>query len=216
MNATLSHPTIVPGSRLLMEDVDWATYTHFLKMFAESSTVKLTYDRGTLEIMSPSIRHDDQSRNFVLFLHVLAEEWNLPLKAAGSTTMRRRPKQAGLEADECFWLKNSPRMAGRRSLDLGRDPPPDLAVEIDLRRSKMNRMSLYARLGVPEVWRMRKKGLEFFHLDGKKYAPAAMSLAFPGLEPALIEKFLENAAEAIDVNHVLREFRVAARKCRMK
>jgi len=198
-----------------MYDADWATYSHFLKLFAESPTAKLTYDRGVLEIMSPSLQHDEDSRAFVYFMQILAEEWGLPLKAAGSTTMRRKLKQAGLEADECFWLVNAPRMAGRRQLDLSRDPPPDLAVEVELpRRSKLNRMALYARLGVPEVWRLGKKGLAFFQRDGSTYQLVATSVAFEGLTPAIVEKFLDKAAEAGDVLGVLREFRQIVRKIR--
>jgi Uma2 family endonuclease len=217
MIQTLARPTIGAGSRIVLHDVDWATYTHFLKMFGESPTAKLTYDRGVLEIMSPSLQHDDGSRAFVYLIQILAEEWNLPLKAAGSTTMRRKQKQAGLEPDECFWLTNAPRMAGRRQLDLGRDPPPDLAIEIEVsRRSKLDRMSLYARLRVPEVWRYGKKGLAFFGLEGKKYQPVPTSVAFDGLTPAFVERFVDKAAEAGDVLGVLRGFRVAVRKVRAK
>lgn len=217
MPQTLARPTLGPGSHIVMYDADWATYTHFLKMFAESPTAKLTYDRGVLEIISPSLQHDEDSRLFVSLVQVLAEEWNLPFKAAGSTTMRRKLKEAGLEADECFWLINAPRMAGRRQLDLSRDPPPDLAIEVELsRRSKLNRMSLYARLGVPEVWRLGKKGLLFSQRGGKAYLPASTSVTFPGLTPALTEKFLGKAADAGDVLGVLREFRAAVQKIRVK
>ncbi len=213
MVAAVVRPTIGPGSHVVMHDVDWSGYLHFLKMFDESRTAKLTYDRGTLEIMSPSLSHDEESRAFVYFMKILAEEWGTTLKAAGSTTIRRKQKQAGLEPDECFWLANAPRMAGRRQLDLRRDPPPDLAIEVEKsRRGKLDRMSLYARLRLPEVWRHGKKGLAFFKLEGKQYLPIATSFAFPGLTPALVEKFIAKAAEAGDVLGVLREFRVAVRK----
>ena len=216
MVRTATRITVEPGSHLLMSDVAWTTYSDFLKMFSESPAVRLTFDRGMLEIMSPSLHHDDESRFFVSLIQILAEEWGRPFKPGGSTTMRRKPKQAGLEADECFWLDSAPQMAGRRQLNLRRDPPPDLAIEVELRRSSINRMALFARLGVPEVWRLRKTGLTFHTLAGKKYDETATSVAFPGVTPALIEKFVNKAAEAGDVLGVLREFRVAARKCHAK
>ena len=217
MVAALARPTIGLGSRILMHDADWATYVYFLKMFAESRSARLTYDRGTLEIMSPSLQHDEASRVFVSLIQILAEEWNLPFKPAGSTTMKRKQKQAGIEADECVWLANATRMAGRRQLDLGRDPPPDLAIEVEVsRRSKLDRMAVYARLGVPEVWRLSKKGVSFYRLAGKKYEPAITSVAFDGLTPILVEKFVAKTAVAGDVLGVLREFRTAVRKLRAK
>lgn len=215
MPQTFPHPSLGPGSHILLYDVDWQTYSYFLKMLAESRTAKLTYDRGVLEIMSPSVQHDGDSRFLVSLVGVLAEEWQLPFKPAGSTTMRRKPKQAGLEADECFWLANARRMAGRRRLDLSRDPPPDLAIEVELsRRSKLNRMSLYARLGIPEVWRLGKKGLAFYQRDGKTYQLVPTSVSFGGLTPALVEEYLDKATEAGDVLDVLKELRVAVRRIR--
>ncbi len=217
MVAVNARSTIGPGSRILMHGIDWDTYTYFLKMFEESRGARLTYDRGALEIMSPSLPHDDASRAFVFFLQILAEEWKLPLKAAGSTTLRRKQKQTGLEPDECFWLANAPRMAGRRQLDLRRDPPPDLAIEVEKsRRGKLDRMALYARLRVPELWRLGKKGLAFFRLEGNGYVAASTSLAFPGLDPVLVEKYIAEVAEAGDVFGVLRDFRAAVRKLRTK
>lgn len=216
MAQTVTCPIVQPGSRLLMHDVDWTTYNELLAIFCGSPTVRLTYDRGILEITRSSPTLQFHSRIIVFLIQTLAEEWNLPLKAGGSVTMRRKPKRAGLEADESFWLANAPRMAGRRQLNLHRDPPPDLAIEVEVRRSPLNRMSIYARLGVPEVWRLRKSELTFLILDGKKYVEAATSLAFPGLTPKLVEKFVHKAAEAGDILGVLREFRAATRKCRGK
>src|SRR5215469_16685196 len=161
-------PPVVPqpsGARsLLLRDVEWQTYSRLLKAFAERPGVRLTYDRGVLEIMSPRIDHDDDGRLLNNMVFVLTEELGLPLKRGGSTTLRRRLRQRGIEADECFWIANASRMAGVRRLNLRRDPPPDLAIEVDVANSSLNRLSIYAALRVPEVWRLDGDQLTFYVL----------------------------------------------------
>src|SRR5436190_2363972 len=116
--------------------------------------------------MSPRLEHDDDGRFLGDLVFVLTEELGLPLKRGGSTTLRRRLKQRGIEADECFWIANAPRMAGRRRLDLRVDPPPDLAIEVDVTHSPLDRLSIYAALKIPEVWRLKGDELLFYVLGG--------------------------------------------------
>ena len=98
-----------------------------------------------------------------------------------SVTLRRRKKQRGLEPDECYWVASSPLLRGKTKLDLRTDPPPDLAIEVDVTNRSLDRMSIYTALGVPEVWRLSKGVLTFQVLQGKGYRPRANSLAFPTL-----------------------------------
>src|SRR5438105_1466791 len=116
------------ASTLVLEGVSWSEYSDFLHAFAERPGYRLTYDQGTLEIMSPLIQHEDDGWFLGRLVAVLTEELGLPLRAAGSTTLRRRLKKKGIEADESFWIENAHRMEGRRTLDFRRDPPPDLAI----------------------------------------------------------------------------------------
>ena len=101
-----------------------APYTRLLHVFADRPRIRIAYDRGELEIMSPSLEHDDASRILAILVFVLTEELGLPLKSGGSTTLKRRLKRRGIEADECFWIANAGRMTGRRKLELRIDPPP--------------------------------------------------------------------------------------------
>jgi Uma2 family endonuclease len=191
---------------LHLSGIDWQTYSRLLRAFAESPGVRLTYDRGEVEIMAPLLVHDD-ARFLGDLVFVLTEELGLPLKRGGSTTLRRRLKRRGIEADECFWIANAPRMAGRRRLDLRTDPPPDLALEIDVSRSSLDRFAIYATLGVPEVWRLAGNVLTFYALSGKKYDEVAASLSFPLLTPADLFGFVQQARQAGDENAVVRAFR---------
>jgi Uma2 family endonuclease len=195
--------------------VDWRTYSRLLCLFAERPGLRLTYDRGELEIMSPLLEHDDDGRFLGALVFVLTEELGLPLKRGGSTTMRRRRKRRGIEADECFWIANAARMAGRRRLDLRTDPPPDLAIEVDVSNSSLDRLSIYAALKVPEIWRLEGDSLSFHVLaaDGT-YELAAASRSFPLVTPAELLPFLQQARQAADENAVIRDFRAWVRQRR--
>jgi Uma2 family endonuclease len=202
-----------PGSCLRLSGVDWRTYSRLLRAFAERPGIRLTYDRGELEITSPTLEHDDDGRVLGTFVFVLTEELGLPLKHGGSTTLRRRLRRRGIEADECFWIANAHRMAGKRRLDLRTDPPPDLAVEVDVTRNSLNRMDIYAVLGVPEVWRLDGNTLSFFVLGaGRSYSSAAVSRSFPLVTPADLLGFIQQARQAGDENPVLRQFRAWVRQ----
>jgi hypothetical protein len=122
---------------------------------------------------------------------------------------------AGIEADECFWIANAHRMVGRRRLDLRIDPPPDLVVEVDVTHSSLDRMSIYARLGVPEVWRLDGDALTFHVLgEGGRYTLAPTSRTFPMVTPADLMRFVHEARAASDMSVVLRAFREWVRERR--
>jgi Uma2 family endonuclease len=197
-----------PGQSLRLSSVDWRTYSQLLRAFAERPGIRLTYDRGELEIMSPLLEHDGDGRFLGRLVLVLTEELGLPLKPGGSVTMRRRRKRRGLEADECFWIANAHRMAGKRRLDLRVDPPPDLVIEVDVTHSSLDRMGIYARLGVPEVWRLDGNTLTIHVLgEDKKYAPADASRSFPLVTAADLMGFLERSRRGGDDNEIVRGFR---------
>jgi len=208
MIQALSLPKAIGGQCLRLSGVDWLTYLRLLRTFEERHDVRLTYDRGELEIMSPLLEHDDDGRFLGDLVYVLTEELGLPLKRGGSTTMRNRLKERGIEADECFWIASAHRMAGRRRLDLVIDPPPDLAIEIDVTHGSLDRLDIYAALRVPEVWRLEGDTLTFFLLgENGAYTSASHSLAFPQVTPANLLGFVQQARQAGDENPVTRQFR---------
>jgi Uma2 family endonuclease len=209
--STVSAPPVV-RERLLLEGVDWRTYTRFLHIFAERPAYRLTYDRGALEIMSPSPEHEFDAELLGRFAVVLTEELSLPIKSGGSTTIRRRRKQRGLEPDRCFWIANEAAIRGKRRLDLRVDPPPDLAIETDVTSSSLDRMSIYATLGVPEVWRLDNRTLTFHALGAKRsYSAVSHSLSFPLVTAADLMPFLALCASQ-EENSVLRQFRAWVRQ----
>src|SRR5438105_4906220 len=198
----------VPATRhLVLAGVDWHTYTRLLHVFAERPSVRLTYDRGDLEIMSPLPEHESDADMLGRFVVVLTEELGLPIKAGRSTTFRRRGLRRGLEPDNSYWIANEARVRGKRRIDLRMDPPPDLAIEVDVTSSSLDRMGIYAALAVPEVWRLDGPALSFHVLGtGGRYAESAHSLAFPVVVPADLVGFLALRSTR-DENAVVRQFR---------
>src|SRR5262249_18549134 len=207
--STVSHPR--QARPAVLYGIDWRTYMRLLRAFAGHRRFRLTYDRGTLEIMSPLLEHDGAADLLGQFVVVLAEELNVPYRAAGSTTLRRRRRRRGLEPDRSWWFASAARMLGKARLDLRTDPPPDLAIEVDVTHSSLDRMSIYADLGVPEVWRLTSQGLTFNILERGKYQIRPTSLAFPRLSPADLTVFLSRLGQDYDLT-ILRQFRAWVRQ----
>jgi Uma2 family endonuclease len=192
---------------LVLDNIDWATYSKLLRAFAERPGYRLTYDRGGLEILAPRLTLDDDGGILGDMVFILTEELGLPLKHGGSVTIRRRRDERGLEPGRCFWIANADRMAGRRRLDLGRDPPPDLAIEVDATHSSLDRMAIYATLGVPEVWRLTDDTLSF-HVLGNRgiYRRESRSRSFPQVGPSDLLPFVQEARVAGDEIPILQRF----------
>jgi Uma2 family endonuclease len=201
----------VTANGLLLRDVDWPTYGRLLRAFAERPGIRLTYDRGTLEIMAPLIEHDADGDFLGALVRSLTQELGLPVKGGGSVTLRRRKKRRGLEPDRCYWIANEHLVRGKKRLDLRVDPPPDLAIEVDVTRSSLNRMSIYASLGVPEVWRLDGLTLAFYALGPSgTYTEQSPSPTFPQVTPADLLLYLR-MRDTQDENTVLRQFQAWVR-----
>jgi Uma2 family endonuclease len=200
------------GSIVRLSGVDWRTYSRLLRVFAERPAVRLTYVRGELEIMSPRLEHED-SRFLGQLVIVLTQELGLSVKIGGSVTLRRRRRQRGIEADETFWIANASRMTGRRELDLRVDPPPDLAIEVDVRHSSLDPLSIYAALGVPEVWRLEGDVLTFYaRRDNRRCDTIVKSDSFPFVTPDSLMPFIQLARQGGDDNRVIQQFRTWIRQ----
>jgi Uma2 family endonuclease len=203
--STATAPSAAPPSAVL-QDIDWPTYTRLLWAFEGRRRVRMTYDRGTLEIMSPLWEHEQPAYLVGRFIDVMTEELGLLCRAGRSVTLRRKRKRRGLEPDNCYWIANAPRLQGKRKLDLRIDPPPDLAVEIDVTSSSIDRMSIYAALSVPEVWRLSTEGIAFHILEAGAYQVRTNSLSFPQLASADLPAFLAQWGQTDDTT-LVRHFR---------
>jgi len=197
MSRLLSTPSIVPTSlddvqHLVLESASWDLYEHLLKEIG-NRPIRMTYDDGRLEIMSPLPEHEDPKRMIGRMIEMLTWELNMPVKSLGSTTLRRKDKAKGVDPDECYYFRDEKKMRGRKRLDMRKDPPPELVVEIDITSRSIDREPICAALGVPEVWRYDGRKLQCLHLKDESYVIRKHSLVFPFLEPALLQKFIRRA-----------------------
>jgi Uma2 family endonuclease len=200
-------PASLTGQRLVLHAIDWRTYARLLRVFDGRSSVRLTYDRGALEIMTISPEHEWYKRMLGRFIEAITEQLCLALAGYGSMTFRRRRRLRGLEPDQCYWIANEATMRGRTHIDLTVDPPPDLVVEIDITSSSLNRMGIYSILKVPEVWCFDGQTLRFRLLqpDGT-YTDGATSRTFPWLAPADLLPFLALRGQ-LDENAIVGQLR---------
>jgi Uma2 family endonuclease len=189
---TLSHPPKISLDgiqHLVLEDASWELYEKLLREVGDRS-IRITYDRGRMEIMSPLPEHERPKKFIGRMIEALTLELDIPMASFGSTTLRRREKARGLEPDECYYFRNEEKVRGRKRMNLKKDPPPELVVEIDVTSRSVPRQPIYAALGVPEIWHYHHR-LQCLHLVEGKYQVRKMSLAFPFLEPALLQQFID-------------------------
>ncbi len=201
------------AGQVVLYNIAWSTYEAIVAENRNPGT-RFTYDRGTLEIMSPSEERERFKRLIGRMIETMTEELQIPIRSAGSTTWKSQAREQGLEPDECYYVANEPRVRGRDEIDLSVDPPPDLAVEVEITSGWIDKIPIYAGLGVPEVWRYDGKTLrvELLQADGS-YAPQSQSSAFPFLPLAEIPRFLERR-NATDETSWIRSFRQWVRRLR--
>ncbi len=198
---------------LFLDEVSWETYQAILdEVEGEGRHFRHTYDRGRLEITSRSLVHEVPKVLLGLFVAVLAEEMNLNLHLGGELTLQRKTVRRGIEPDQCYWIANERLVRGKMDIDFGKDPAPDLFLEVEVRRTIINRLEALAALRVPEVWRVRGKKVQVGVLqpDGQ-YEWSDRSPSLPGISIGELGRFLQ-MGRTTDHLTVLREFRKWVRK----
>ncbi len=160
--------------------IGWDGYRRMLRLRGERSRPRMIYLDGDLLLMSPGHLHERDKERFGTFVMVIAEECDIPILMAGSTTYRRRKKRGGFEPDQSYYLGNIPRVLNKKKIHLRVDPPPDLSIEVVYSNSADAAVEVSRRLGVPEVWVCTEKGLTFRVLGpGGIYTESGTSRAFP-------------------------------------
>jgi Uma2 family endonuclease len=191
---------------LVMHNVSWDYYEQTLKEIGEQH-IRVAYLDGVMEFMSPLPDHEKPKKAIANLLVVLSMECEIEMECLGSTTFRNQKKAAGSEPDECFFLHEVDSIKGLKEYDPAIHRAPDLWVEVDLFSPSVAREPIYARLGVPELWRYSREQLAIRLLtpDGV-YVDSAKSLAFPFLPMTTFADFVRKMIEQRQMP-VLREFR---------
>jgi Uma2 family endonuclease len=179
------------ADRVVLYDISWQQFENLLKDLGESRAARVAYDNGTLEIMTPLPEHEYYKEAISIAIEDIAEVLEQNYECLGSTTWKKEVRMAGIEPDNCFYFQNEAKIRGKLDFDLDRDPPPDLALEIDITNKSLRRFPIYARLGVPELWCYDSGELKIYRLQ-EEYIEVETSLAFPTLAvkelPTLIEQ----------------------------
>jgi Uma2 family endonuclease len=201
MTAILLAP---PNEIINLSGISWQTYETLLEELRDRR-LRLTYNRGNLEIMAPSPEHEFSKKVMGRFVETLAEESAIQIYPLGSTTFKR-PQLSGAEPDECFYISNIDAVRGKKRLDLTDDPAPDLVVEIDVTSPSNNRLQVYADLGVAEVWIYDGESLVIQQLQNGIYLTSPTSRFFLNIPIPEIAGFLQQA-ESIDYLELVKAFR---------
>jgi Uma2 family endonuclease len=211
MVKALSTPESIADQIVVLHNLDWEIYDAIVDAHSERSAPRFTYDRGDLEIMSPSPEHEKVKELATLLVNVWAEELGIDVMALGSTTFRRKDLRQAFEPDSCFYIQPVEKIRGKSSLDLATDPPPDMLIEIDITNPPINKLDIYAEAGVPEVWRYDGERLIILKLVGRVYREQETSGSLAGLTATIVTRFIENAA-SFRRPEWLRQLRECARK----
>ncbi|MEG4496844.1 Uma2 family endonuclease [Microcoleus sp. F10-C6] len=181
-----------PENRVILKGVSWSTFKALLADVGDDRAWRIAYEGGVLEIRMPLEEHEEPKRLIESFVEAIVDELEIELRSLGSLTLEREDLTRAVEPDSCFYIQNESLVRGR-NINLPNDPPPDLAIESDYTNSSVNKFTIYAALGVPELWRYRRESLQVYQLVEGKYEMCDRSLAFPFLPVAEIPGFIEQS-----------------------
>jgi len=181
----------LPEQKVILDGVSWDTYTRLLEEHECSAGTRFNYDDGALEIMVLSAEHERLKQALTTLVVLIAAEMAIDIDAVGSTTFRREDLSKGFEADASFYVQNRLLVAGKKRIDLNADPPPDLVIEIDITSPSLNKLPLYAALGVHEVWRNDGSAVTILRLVNQRYAEVEGSEVLPGVKSDRLSELLE-------------------------
>ncbi len=201
---------VLPGQRVDLEGIDWSEFEAILAELGESRSTRIAYNNNTLTIVAPLFRHEKSKVALGDIVKVLLDEQNIDYDSSASTILKRQDRGKGVEPDDSFYIQNYERVLNKDRIDLTIDPPPDLAIEVDL--TSKTQAELYEALGVPELWRYDQNRLRIDVLQAGRYVQVEESPTFPGWPIVeLADKYVARARE-VGQGRAVRELRQQVRK----
>jgi len=186
----MARATVTSDSRVLLPRVSWETYERLVDDLCNQSAPRLVFDRGSLEIMSPTAEHEDLNRLLSSLVEAACEVLGLDYRNLGSTTFKRDDLLRGFEPDSCFYIQNVGLVRTKRRIKLPADPPPDLLIEIDITSPSIDKLPIYAAIGVGEVWRHDGATLIIYGLEADHYAEIGQSNVLAPLKAVEITRLV--------------------------
>lgn len=200
MQTTLSAET-----RTVLENVRWETFVELAEQ-RRGSVPRMTFDEGVLELMSPRRQHENIGRLISRMVETYTEVMEIEIQTVASTTFKHKDLQKAFEADESYYIEHAELIRPKEEVDLSIDPPPDLFIEVEITSSAIQKLKLFAAMGVPEVWRHDGERLQMFMLSNDKYAPIETSRALGQLTAKIIDSFLVRRFD-LGETAIIRQFR---------
>ncbi|MEL6384683.1 MAG: Uma2 family endonuclease [Cyanobacteria bacterium J06626_18] len=194
-----------PGSEVTLRYQTWADYEALLESRRDDAAIKIRFNAHTQEIslMAPLAGHGRRIDILVDLVKALLRYQERDWDSSHPMTLKRF-QEAGAEPDACFYIQNWQALLGKDRIDLSQDPPPDLAIEMDL--TSLTGLDVYQALAVPEVWIYRKGSLSVYRLSQNGYQDSSTSSAFPDVDVKnLLPQYVERAWAA-GSSIALREF----------
>ncbi|HEX8196198.1 MAG TPA: Uma2 family endonuclease [Pyrinomonadaceae bacterium] len=179
------------NQKLILQGVGWDFYEEILKEFEDSNALHFAYDDGFLEVEVPTLKHEKPNRILTRLVQIICDELQIDFIDAGQTTFRKKSKAKGVEPDTGFYIENESKVRELLEIDLQKDPPPDLVIEVDVTSPSLDKMPIYAALGVPEVWLYKGERVEFYKLESEDYREIENSIALPILSSGKATEFLQ-------------------------
>jgi Uma2 family endonuclease len=193
---TVTHPhPPQSNTKVMLQGITWQTYQSLVQDLESQPAKRLTYDNGILEIFMPLPPHETYKRLLGRLVEIVTEELDLEIRSLSASTWSRKDLLKGVEADECYYIQNEATVRGKMEIVLSVDPPPDLAIEIDISSPSLPRLPIYAALGVPEVWQFDGGNFKILGLAATEYISQRQSLALPMVTVDVVERLLIQAQE---------------------
>ena len=190
-------------SVLVQHGISWNDYEELLDAVGEASSLRICYDEGTLQVMSPSSKHEHVAKLIERLVDLLSIRQRTKVLFYGSATLKKQSEQKGAEPDACFYVQTADAVGTKEQIDFDTDPPPDVVVEIDIHHESISKLPIYAAFGVPELWRYDGESLTIHHLLDGQYVLANASKALPILTSAVLTQFLARSPKEDQYDIVL-------------
>ncbi|MGE0128225.1 MAG: Uma2 family endonuclease [Blastocatellales bacterium] len=180
-----------PATDITFHNVSWEDYEELLDQVGEASGLRISYNEGTLQVMSLSPEHENYAEFIKRLVDVVSLRLRINIRFFGSATMRKSKKRKGKEPDACFYVQTAAALGNKIQLDFETDPPPDIVVEVDVHHTSRDMFSIYAGLGVSEIWHYDGLALTIYQLQDGVYAEVAAGPALPMLTGQILTGFLD-------------------------
>jgi Uma2 family endonuclease len=204
----ISQPVPLPigERRVLFRSLNWQRYQNLRETLGQRRNIRFTYMNGLLEATMPLEIHEFSARLIEKFIWILVVEFGLKIKTMGSTTLDQEALDRSAEPDNAYYIQNQPVVAGR-DVDLNQDPPPDLVVEVDITHTDIDKLQLYAAMGIPEFWRYNGEVWQIYQLCSDRYQEVGVSPTFSQVPKLKLYEFLATARQdEVEAELALREW----------